>query len=64
MSGLSDIYDLTDAERLALCQELGRLTRIVPLSLSPAPEAATPRSSRSPAAAGAGDSFPEHGATA
>lgn len=32
MSGLSDLhdYDLTDAERLALCAELERLNRLSP----------------------------------
>lgn len=31
MSCLSDLLDLSDDERLALCNELGRMTRIAPL---------------------------------
>lgn len=64
MSGLSDLVDLdnlSEAERLALCEELGRLNRMVPLSSSPAPDLPP---GRTPAAAGAGDSFPKQGATA
>ncbi len=42
MSGLSDLhdYDLTDAERLALCAELERLNRLSPPA--PAERASSP----------------------
>lgn len=58
MSGLSDLVDLdhlSDAERLALCEELGRLNRMAPFSPAPATTDASPPC-RTPAAAGAGDS--------
>lgn len=62
MSGVGDLYDLSDDERLALCQELGRLTRIVPLSS--VPETATSPARRPPTASGTGDSSAEQGASA
>jgi hypothetical protein len=66
MSGLSDLGDLdhlSEAERLALCEELGRLNRMVPLSPAPETTDASPPC-RTPAAPGAGDSFSTQGAPA
>jgi len=57
MSGYSDltVYE-SEEERNAVCAELARMLRIVPLQSSPAPATGLPPC-RTPAAAGAGDSF-------
>lgn len=56
MSGLSDLhdYDMTDAERLALCAELKRLNRLSP-SHPAEREAASPCAGSAPA--GLGDHY-------
>lgn len=62
MCGLSDLYDIPLHELAPALAEMDRLLRIVPFS--PAPATAANPVGRPPAAAGAGDSLPEHGATA
>lgn len=65
MAGYSDLSDyVSDEERDAVCAELARMLRIVPLDrLSPSPASGLPPS-RTPAAAGAGESIPTQGASA
>lgn len=63
MCGYSDltVYE-SDEERNAVCAELARMLRIVPLTLSPA--AAAEPLPRPSLAAAAGESFTTQGATA
>jgi hypothetical protein len=61
MSGL-DLSDLSADDLAPVLDEMARLLRIVPFQSSPSPASGLPPS-RPPAAAGAGDSLPEQGAT-